>query len=77
MTPQQCRQARELLGWTRDDLGFRANCSQGTVRHFEISQHQLSARSRRVIVRTFQAAGIEFIDAKSDSAGVSLRREGA
>ncbi len=35
MTPEQCRAARECLGWSQEDLADRAGCTDRTVRSFE------------------------------------------
>ena len=36
LTPEQCRAARAVLGWSREDLAQKAGVSAGTVVGFEL-----------------------------------------
>lgn len=73
MTPKQCREARELLGWTTADLAKHAGIQVTTVRYVEGPHGRPKARTIATIRATLEAAGVEFIDEPSESAGVSLR----
>ena len=73
MTPDRCRQARELLGWSRSDLAVRAHCSSETVKNFESGKHQASAATRTAVATAFTVAGVEFISENGGDAGVRMR----
>ena len=60
MTPEQCREARNLLGWTQLRLAVRAGCSVRTVQCFENKWHPTSARMFAAIRAALGAAGVEF-----------------
>jgi len=78
LTPQQCRAARGLLGWTQEELAARAGVSRSTVRGFENGQHELHRGSAAVIRGAFEVAGVVLIDPDGEAgAGVRLRGERA
>ena len=62
LTPQQCRAARGLLGWTQEELAARAGVSRSTVRGFENGRHELHRGSAAVIRIALEAAGAVLID---------------
>lgn len=75
LTPQQCRAARGLLGWTQEELAERAGVSRSTVRGFENGQHELHRGSAAVIRDALATAGVILIDADREAGpGVRLRR---
>ena len=74
LTPQQCRAARGLLGWTQDELAERAGVSRSTVRGFENGRHELHRGSATVIRGALEAAGVVLIDPDEEAgSGVRLR----
>ncbi len=74
MTPDRCRQARELLGWTVKDLAERAGTRIGTVMYFEASNGR-SRTSTVVAIRTaLQAAGVITPDPDGGGPGMRLRK---
>ncbi|MFO1037091.1 MAG: helix-turn-helix transcriptional regulator [Geminicoccaceae bacterium] len=74
LTPQQCRAARGLLGWTQEDLAERSGVSRSTVRGFENGQHELHRGSAAVIRQALEAAGVILIEADAEAgSGVRLR----
>lgn len=75
MTPEQCRQARGLLGWTWMTLGVRAGCSPDTVKSFETGLHQTTSRCHRMILAAFEVAGVEFSAPDGYQAGVRVRKQ--
>jgi transcriptional regulator with XRE-family HTH domain len=78
LTPQQCRAARGLLGWTQEDLAERAGVSRSTVRGFEGGQHEPHRASAAVIRGALEAAGVILVEADEEAGpGVRLRRDGA
>lgn len=68
MTPDQCREARELLGLTRERLADLADLSEWTVVDFEAGRNVADCLADALEV-TLLAAGVEF----ADGAGVRLR----
>ena len=60
MTPEQCRAAREMLGWNQEVLGCRASVAPGTVSSFERDARRTTALVVGKLRRTLEGAGIEF-----------------
>jgi DNA-binding XRE family transcriptional regulator len=60
ISKDQCRAARELLTWTREDLAKGASVSAGTVKNFEAGRKVLPALAV-AIERALTDAGIWFI----------------
>lgn len=78
MTPTQCREARDLLGWTRTKLASMSDLGEHAISGFErtgvmVPQFRgLTAIQRIAGVRAaLEAAGVEFTNA--DAPGVRLR----
>ncbi|WP_426958403.1 hypothetical protein [Muricoccus radiodurans] len=69
MTPEQCREARELLGWTALLLAEKAGMHDVTVRSFEQKKKPTLPKSMTALRATLEAAGAEFA---ADGAGVQL-----
>jgi hypothetical protein len=74
MTPEQCRAARELLGWTRVVLSVRSHVSIETIRKAEVGFPRHMPRTLSAIRAALEAAGIEFIPENGGGAGVRLRK---
>jgi transcriptional regulator with XRE-family HTH domain len=74
MTPEQCRAARGLLGWSQRELSSNARVGLVTVRHFETSAHAPRLATLDAIRRAFESAGVEFIDENGGGAGVRFRK---
>ncbi|WP_426958328.1 helix-turn-helix domain-containing protein [Muricoccus radiodurans] len=72
MTPEQCRTARELLGWNDRDLATAAGCGAETVRVVESGASRPRAPTLARLRAAFEAAGIEFMD--GDRPWVRLRK---
>lgn len=78
MTPDQVRAARDLLGWSRRQLGAHSGTSVHVVKVLEQDGRAISVHRRMeqvaaeaTIRATLEAAGIEFTD--GDTPGVRLR----
>lgn len=71
MNPDQCRAARALLQWTRDDLAAKARVSVVTVSNFENGKSSPQRATLDVMRRTFEEAGVGFTD--GDEPGVRMR----
>lgn len=72
MTPEQCRQARELLGWTQAQLARAASCGSDTVKYIEAGNGRPRAPTLAAIRAALEAAGVEFVVETEDGAGVRI-----
>ena len=72
VTREQVRMARAALGWTVRDLAKKAGISANTVSRYENGTDALGDTLAR-IRRTFEAAGVLFIDDNGSGVGVRLR----
>ncbi|KMO20064.1 hypothetical protein SQ03_06505 [Methylobacterium platani JCM 14648] len=75
MTAAQLRRARELLGWSEDDLALRANVDAQGIRAFEAGRYPPAPEQRAAIRGAVVAAGIELTDGAYPDA--RLRPDGA
>ena len=69
----QCRGARAMLNWSRQDLADASKVSDRTITDFERGARQPYTRTLRDIKEAFETAGIEFIDSNGSGVGVRLR----
>jgi DNA-binding XRE family transcriptional regulator len=60
-TCAQVKAARELLGWTLLDLGYRAGVSEPTISAFEQTLRTFRPSCVEAIKRALEAVGVEFI----------------
>ena len=72
ISPAQCRAARAMLEWSRDDLAVAAKVARRTVVDFERGARSPYDRTLADIRLALEAAGIEFTD--DDAPGVRLRQ---
>jgi transcriptional regulator with XRE-family HTH domain len=72
ISPAQCRAARGLLDWSQQQLADAARVGVVTIRNFESQSTEARHATVEVIVRAFEAAGVEFTN--GDAPGVRLRR---
>jgi DNA-binding XRE family transcriptional regulator len=75
LTPEQCRAARAILQWSRDDLASRAKVSPGTVVAFETAGSDAKVSTLQKLRKAFTDAGIIFVEdgATSLDGGPGLR----
>ncbi len=75
ITGEQIKAARELLGWTRFQLGQRANLHAAIVERAEGAKGALpiTPYHRALLRNALEAAGVEFTD--GDEPGVKLRKK--
>ena len=77
LTSAQIRAARALIRWTAEDLAENSTVSVTTIRRAELTESQtvMTRVNDRVIRRTLEEAGVEFIDENgSGGPGVRLRK---
>lgn len=60
LTPDFCRGARAILGWTRDDLAEMSKVATGTVKHYENGKHMPNIDTLQALEDTFEMNGIVF-----------------
>ena len=70
ITAAQLKAARQLLGWSQDDVAAASGLETITIVHFEQGKQAPSRAVLAEIRMTLQAAGVEFTSA--DAAGVKL-----
>jgi transcriptional regulator with XRE-family HTH domain len=72
ISPEQCRAARGLLDWSREDLAKRSGVSKATLADFETGKRTPYDRTLADIERTFVAAGLAFIPENGGGAGLRM-----
>jgi DNA-binding transcriptional regulator YiaG len=76
ITPAQCRAARDLLGWSPDDLARAAGVSVFTIRNFEHHRAPPETAAMTLLQCAFEGAGVRFHPlADDDDLGVSLAND--
>ena len=63
LQPLQCRMARAALGWSLDALAEASGVNRWTILRFEQAESVARPKNRSALRRTFEEAGIRFIDA--------------
>jgi transcriptional regulator with XRE-family HTH domain len=61
-TPDQCRAARGLVGWSQDQLASAAKVAKATIANFELGKRTPYDRTLDDLVAALESAGVEFID---------------
>ena len=62
--------ARAALQWSLDDAARAAGLSYRTIFRLENEQREIQAEKVAVIRRTFEAAGVRFLNEGPDAGGV-------
>lgn len=75
ISPEQCRAARGLLGWSQGELASRADVSRQSVAHFE-GGGTLGINNIAGLRQAFEDAGVEFIEENGGGAGLRFREPG-
>lgn len=74
ITPDQCRAARALMGWSRADLAARSGVGASTLSDFEGGKRVPYARTLVDVRRALEAGGVTFIPGDEGSGpGIRLR----
>ena len=74
ITPSQCRAARGLLDWTQQELADAARIGVATIRLFVGEAAESRHATLAVLRRTFELAGVEFIEENGGGPGLRLRK---
>ena len=69
----QCRAARALLEWSREDLAAASKVSRAAIADFETDKRIVRERTSDDLRFALEAAGIEFIPANGGGLGVRFR----
>jgi transcriptional regulator with XRE-family HTH domain len=74
ITPDQCRAARALIGWSQAQLAAASKVAKATIANFELGKRLPYDRTLDDLVAALEGAGIRFIAENGDGPGVRLRR---
>ncbi len=75
ITPEQCRAARALLGWSQSDLEKSSGVARKTLADFEGGKKTRPyGRTLEAISKTLEEAGVVFVDPNWLGDGVRLRK---
>ena len=77
ITPEQCRAARGLIGWSQERLAKAAGVGLSTVRNFEKGRSEPMRQNIEALIRVLEAEGAEFMDGPytgDGGPGVRLRK---
>lgn len=74
LTAAQCRAARALIDWSRDDLADGSRVALRTIVDFERGAREPRETTKAALRAALEAAGVIFIAPNGDGAGVRLRK---
>src|SRR5258708_914297 len=74
MTPALCRGARNLLGWTIEELASMSGVGISTITSFEGVQRTPIRANLDALARALAEGGAIFLDANEDGRGVRLNK---
>jgi hypothetical protein len=77
LSSEQVRAARALLRWEQKDLAEASKVSLPSIKRLEGQPGLLAAQPRTIaaIREALEAAGVIFVDANGEGAGVRLRKK--
>jgi transcriptional regulator with XRE-family HTH domain len=61
ITPEQCRGARAMLGWSREQLAERSKVANATLADFEAGKRTPYNRTLADVQRALEEEGINFL----------------
>jgi transcriptional regulator with XRE-family HTH domain len=70
----QCRAARALLDWPREQLATYSSVAIRTIVDFERGARAPRARTLTSLAECFEAAGVILVEENGDGPGVRLRK---
>ncbi|MFP3517194.1 helix-turn-helix transcriptional regulator [Pseudomonas sp. SIMBA_077] len=71
-TPLHCAQAREMLGWSLEDLSLHSRASASAIERFEAGE-QLRDVTRLAIAYALEAEGLVFFPGFAPGRGSNIR----
>lgn len=75
LTPNLCRAARALLGWSQDQLADASAVATKTIADFERQARAPYSRTLRDIRTALEDAGIQFIPENGGGSGLRLKKK--
>ncbi|WP_348629911.1 helix-turn-helix domain-containing protein [Mesorhizobium sp. M7D.F.Ca.US.004.03.1.1] len=77
ITPEQCRAARAMLGWSQQALANASRVGVVTIRQFEIGASTPRNATVQVLRLALEAAGVVFVaDGEQVDGGAGVRLRG-
>jgi hypothetical protein len=70
ISPEQCRAARALLDWTREELSVISGIPVRTLTNFETAATSPRDNTTLLLLRAFQDAGVVFVSVLDAPGGV-------
>lgn len=70
LSPEQCRAARALIGWSQDQLASASKVAKATIANFEAGRRTPYERTLGDIGSALEAAGVQFIPENGGGEGV-------
>jgi transcriptional regulator with XRE-family HTH domain len=61
ITPEQCRGARAMLGWSREELAGRSKVANATLADFEAGKRSPYNRTLVDVQRALEEGGVDFL----------------
>lgn len=74
ISSEQCRGARALLDWSRDELAQRSKVAERTIIDFERGARAPREVTLDAIRRALEAGGVTFIPENGGGAGVRMAK---
>jgi transcriptional regulator with XRE-family HTH domain len=74
LSPAQCRAARALIEWSRQDLAQHAGVAVRTIADFEAARRTPIRATLAAMRSSFEAAGVIFVEENGQGPGVRLRK---
>ena len=75
ITQAQCRAARALLDWSREQLAETSKVGLRTIVDFERSARDPREVTKDALRRALESAGVEFIEENGGGPGVRLKKK--
>ncbi|WP_353640937.1 transcriptional regulator [Mesorhizobium sp. WSM2239] len=74
LTSAQCRAARALIEWSRDQLADASKVAVRTIVDFERNAREPREVTKDALRRALEIAGVIFVDENGEGPGVRLRK---
>ncbi|WP_343066511.1 helix-turn-helix transcriptional regulator [Martelella radicis] len=74
ITSAQCRAARALIDWSRDELARASKVAVRTIVDFERGAREPREVTKDAIQRALEGAGVVFVSENGEGPGVRMRK---